>query len=128
LSHTRFRNAVPGFDRVPNTIEGVAAAGLTWLPGDGWEAAIRVRYLGPGPLVEDDSVRSPSTTLVNAGVSKQMGTVKVGFEILNLFDVDAYDMVYFYESRLRSESVAVADIHFHPVRPLTAALSLTTGF
>jgi hypothetical protein len=128
LSHTRFRNAVPGFDRVPNTIEGVAAAGLTWLPGDGWEAAIRVRYLGPGPLVEDDSVRSPSTTLVNAGVSKQMGTVKVGFEILNLFDVDAYDMVYFYESRLRSESVAVADIHFHPVRPLTAALSLTTSF
>ena len=48
-SHSRFKDAPSDFDRVPNTVEGVAAAGVTWLPGDGWEGSLRTRYLGPGP-------------------------------------------------------------------------------
>jgi outer membrane receptor protein involved in Fe transport len=127
-AHSRFKDAPAGLDRVPNTVEGVAAAGVTWLPGDGWEGSLRVRYLGPGPLIEDNSVRSPSTTLVNAGISKDFGTFEIGLDILNLLDAEDYDMVYFYESQLAGEAAPVEDIHFHPVHPRTAVLNLKAKF
>ena len=128
FSHSRFKDAPSDLDRVPNTIEGVAAAGVTWLPGDGWEGSLRVRYLGPGPLIEDNSVRAPSTTLVNAGISKDLGNFKIGLDILNLLESDGYDMVYFYESQLASESSPVEDIHFHPTHPRTFVLNLKAKY
>ncbi|HOZ27029.1 MAG TPA: TonB-dependent receptor [Hyphomonadaceae bacterium] len=127
-SHSRFKDAPSNFDRVPNTVEGVAAAGVTWLPGDGWEGSLRVRYLGPGPLIEDNSIRAPSTTLVNAGISKDLGNFKIGLDILNLLESDGYDMVYFYESQLASEASPVEDIHFHPTHPRTFVLNLKAKY
>jgi hypothetical protein len=127
-SHSRFKDAPSGFDRIPNTVEGVAAAGVTWLPGDGWEGSVRVRYLGPGPLIEDNSVRAPSTTLINAGISKDFGQFEVGLDILNLFDAKDYDMVYFYESQLAGETTPVEDIHFHPVHPQTFVVKLKASY
>lgn len=128
FSHSRFKDAPSNFDRIPNTVEGVAAAGVTWLPGDGWEGSLRVRYLGPGPLIEDNSVRAPSTTLVNAGISKDLGSFEIGLDILNLLDADDYDMVYFYESQLATEASPVADIHFHPTHPRTFVLNLKAKY
>ncbi|MBK8839500.1 MAG: hypothetical protein IPO30_12585 [Hyphomonadaceae bacterium] len=87
-----------------------------------------MRYLGPGPLIEDNSVRSPSTTLVNAGISKDFGSFKIGFEVLNLLDGEGYDMVYFYESQLANEAAPVEDIHFHPVHPQTFVLNLKAKY
>lgn len=127
-SHSRFKDAPSNLDRVPNTVEGVAAAGVTWLPGDGWEGSVRVRYLGPGPLIEDNSVRAPSTTLVNAGISKDFGSFEVGLDVLNVFDAKDYDMVYFYESQLPGEAAPVEDTHFHPVHPQTVVLSLKAKY
>ena len=127
-SHSRFKDAPSDFDRVPNTVEGVAAAGVTWLPGDGWEGSVRVRYLGPGPLLEDDSVRAPSTTLVNAGISKDFGNFEIGLDLLNLLDANDFDMVYFYESQLQTEVAPVEDIHFHPVHPQTFVLNLKAKY
>lgn len=127
-SHSRFKDTPAGLDRVPNTVEGVAAAGVTWLPGDGWEGSLRVRYLGPGPLIEDNSVRAPSTTLVNAGISKTFGQFEIGLDILNLLDAQDFDMVYFYESQLQGEAAPVEDIHFHPVHPQTFVLNLKAKF
>ena len=127
-SHSRFKDTPAGLDRVPNTVEGVAAAGVTWLPGDGWEGSLRVRYLGPGPLIEDNSVRAPSTTLVNAGISKDFGQFEIGLDILNLLDAQDFDMVYFYESQLQGEAAPVEDIHFHPVHPQTVVLNLKAKF
>jgi outer membrane receptor protein involved in Fe transport len=127
-SHSRFKDAPSNLDRVPNTVEGVAAAGVTWLPGDGWEGSLRVRYLGPAPLLEDNSVRASSTTLVNAGISKDLGRFEIGFDILNLLEAEDFDMVYLYESQLLGEAAPVEDIHFHPVHPRTIVLNLKAKF
>ncbi|MDP3736504.1 MAG: TonB-dependent receptor [Hyphomonadaceae bacterium] len=127
-SQSRFEDAPSNLDRVPNTVEGVAAAGVTWLPGDGWEGSLRVRYLGPAPLLEDNSIRAPSTTLVNAGISKDFGRFEIGLDALNLLDSDDYDMVYFYESQLQGEANPVEDIHFHPTHPRTFVLNLKAKF
>ena len=127
-SHSRFKHAAAGVDRVPNTEERVAAAGVSWSPGDGWEGSLRVGYLGPAPLLEDNSVRAPSTTLVNAGLSKDFGNFEIGLDILNLLDAKDFDMVYYYESQLQGEAAPVEDIHFHPVHPQTFVLNLKAKF
>jgi hypothetical protein len=46
-----------------------------------------------------------------------------------LFDRRASDIDYYYQSRLPGESVGgVNDIHFHPVEPRSARLTLTYNF
>ena len=48
--------------------------------------------------------------------------------IFNLFDTDANDISYFYESQLPGETQPVADIHFHPVEPRTLRVTATIQF
>ena len=47
---------------------------------------------------------------------------------MNLLDAKDYDMVYFYESQLANEAAPVEDIHFHPVHPQTAVLTLKAKY
>ena len=88
---------------------------------------MRLRYFGPRPLTEDNSVRSGSSSLINAklayAATKQ---VRLGFEVLNLLDRKVDDITYFYASRLPGEAPSgVEDRHFHPAEPRTLRLSLT---
>jgi hypothetical protein len=76
----------------------------------------------------DNSIRASSTTLVNAGISKDLGRFEIGLDILNLLEAEDFDMVYFYESQLQGESAPVEDIHFHPVHPRTFVLNLKANF
>ena len=54
--------------------------------------------------------------------------VKLGAEVLNLFNRKVDDITYFYESQLRGEAAAVADKHFHPVEPRSLRLSAALHF
>ena len=43
--------------------------------------------------------------------------VEIGAEVFNLFDQEASDVDYYYESRLPGEPLSgFADIHFHPLQ------------
>jgi hypothetical protein len=46
---------------IPGSIESVISAGLTYRADCGFFGSVRLRYFGPRPLIEDDSVRSPET-------------------------------------------------------------------
>ena len=94
-----------------------------------WSAGARLRYLGPGALIEDNSVRSDPTTLLNVQVGYQFTQqIKGVIEVLNAFDEKANDITYFYESQLRGEAGPVSDIHFHPVEPRTLRAMVIVKF
>ena len=64
----------------------------------------RVRYFGPRPLIEDDSVRSRATTLVNLEAGcKLRKTARLSLDVFNLLNASASDIDYYYTSRLRGE-------------------------
>jgi hypothetical protein len=85
--------------------------------------ALRVRHFGPRPLVEDGSVRSRASTLVNGILGYDFGNgLRLAVEAFNLLDEKASDIDYFYESRLPGEAEPVEDIHFHPAEPRSARL------
>ncbi len=128
-SQARFTDDDPAGDRIPGAVEGVASAGLTYNPPQGWNGGLRLRYFGPRPLIEDNSVRSEATFLVSADLGYRFqGGLEASVEILNLFDAKDSAIDYYYESQLRGESSPVADIHFHPVLPRTIRASLVARF
>jgi outer membrane receptor protein involved in Fe transport len=127
-SRAKFSDDDPAGNRIPGAIERTASAGVSYVSGP-WSAGFRLRYLGPRPLVEDDSVRSPSSLLANLKAGYRFSkTFKSTIEVLNLFDRKASDIDYFYESRLANEPGPVADIHTHPAEPRTLRATLTVTF
>jgi len=116
-THARFDDASAGGRHIPNALDSVIGAGVTYVSPRGLLATLRVRHMGPAPLVEDNSVRAPSMTLVNAGLGYDFGRWSVGLDLLNLLDERGNDIIYYFESQLPWETQPVEDLHFHPVEP-----------
>ncbi|HUJ16908.1 MAG TPA: TonB-dependent receptor [Nitrospirota bacterium] len=128
-SHTRFIGDPVG-PYIPGSPEVVASAGASIDSIDGFLGSLRLRYFGPRPLYDDNSVRSDSSTLVNARVGyKFSNNWRLFLDVLNLFDAKVSDIDYFYVSRLPGEPPAgVADIHTHPEDPREYRLTLSASF
>jgi outer membrane receptor protein involved in Fe transport len=128
-SHARFTEYDPAGDYIPGAVETVVSVGLSIQRDLGWFGGARWRYFGPAPLIEDNSVRSHSTSTVNAQAGYRFSPrLSVMASVFNLFDAEASDISYFYESQLPSESQPVADIHFHPAEPRTLRVAATVWF
>ena len=122
-------SGVPG-NYIPGSIDKVASFGVTARDIGAWSGTMLMRYFGPRPLVEDNSVRSGSSLLWSARASYKIEPrTQVNLDILNLFDRKANDIEYYYASRLQGEPASgVKDIHFHPAEPRTFRVSLLTHF
>jgi hypothetical protein len=129
-AHARFREDDPGAPgrRIPGAVEGVISAGLTFHDAyGGWFGSVKVRYFGPRPLIEDNSIRSDSTTTVSARIGYKFNNgMIVRLDAFNVLNADASQIDYYYTSRLPGELAAgVDDVHFHPLEPRSFRLSLT---
>jgi outer membrane receptor protein involved in Fe transport len=125
LSSAHFTDSDPVGNRIPGAIEQAASVGVSLQESEPWSAGLRLRYFGPRPLIEDNSARSKSSTLVNMQVGYRISKpVKVSMEILNLFNEQVSDIDYYYASQLRSEAAPVNDIHSHPAEPRAVRLTL----
>ena len=91
-SHARFTEDDPAGDYIPGSIETVIAAGATIDVPIGIFGSLRTRYFGPRPLIEDDSVRSKSTTLVNLEAGYKYKNFRAQIDVLNLFDSHRHDI------------------------------------
>jgi hypothetical protein len=128
-SHARFTEDDPAGNSIPGSVETVLATGAAIDLPNGLFGSLRARYFGPRPLIEDNSVRSQSTTLVNLEAGYKFKSLRAQLEVLNLFDSRRHDIDYFYVSRLPGEPAdGVADVHFHPVEPRTVRFYLTYKF
>lgn len=133
FSRARFVDVPEGEDFIPGSLNRVISGGLSVNPpagvGAGPFGSLRLRHFGPRPLLEDNSVRSRSTSLVNAEAGyKFSDRFRLGLEAFNVFDAEVSDIDYFFESRLRDEPEPVEDIHFHAAIPRSARLALHVSF
>jgi outer membrane receptor protein involved in Fe transport len=128
-SRARFRDDDPAGDRIPGAVEGVVSAGVSILDRNRFFGALRARYFGPRPLIEDNSVRSRPATLLGAEMGYRLGeSVMLSIEGFNLLDAEASDVDYYYESRLPGEPDAgISDIHTHPEPPRTFRLQISAS-
>jgi hypothetical protein len=119
-TRARYHGTAPGEDRIPNALDYVLTGGISAAVTPRSVAQLTVRRLGPGALIEDNSVRSGSSTLTNLLYRYNFGRLSLFAEVLNVFDRRDQDITYFYTSRLPGEPAeGVDDIHFHPMEPRT---------
>lgn len=128
FAHARSRGVEAGQDRIPGAVEGVGQLALTAsrLGTNGaWEGALRLRWFGPRPLVEDDSVRSHASTTLNGRIGYRVAKdLRLELEGFNLANKRVSSIDYDYASQLRGEAEPHEDIHFHPLESRSFRLTL----
>ncbi|RLZ07237.1 TonB-dependent receptor [Acinetobacter sp. 2JN-4] len=136
-SKARFKNDSPEGNHIPGAIEKTLAAGFTYKLSDKLNFGGRLRYFGTRPLIEDNSVRSKSSTLVNLQSSYQFNKNLQGqLEIFDVFDRKINDIEYYYASCASqdlnsaacspssSEREGIFDKHVHPSEGRNLRLTL----
>ncbi|MDB5718699.1 MAG: TonB-dependent receptor [Sphingomonas bacterium] len=100
-SHSRYDNG----DYIPNAFDNAGQIGVSAIRGE-VEASVRLRHLGPYPLIEDNSERNKGSTVVNMRGAWKPGKLEVYAELLNILDSRDKDIEYFYESYIPSVDAA----------------------
>ena len=126
-TQARFTDEDPAGDRIPGAVEGVISAGLSFAElWGGIFGGVNVRYFGPRPLTEDNSVRSKSSAPVSARLGYNFGHgLIVQVDGFNLLDETASQIDYYYESRFPVAASPEGGIHFHPLEPRSFRLAIT---
>ena len=126
----RFRDVDPVGRRIPGAMEGVASLAAAVDNLGPYFGALQFRYFGPRPLIEDNSVRSKSTTTLNGRVGyKVRPDLSVELEGFNLLNSKSSAIDYYYQSRLPIEGPdGQNDIHFHPIESRSARVTLNARF
>jgi hypothetical protein len=129
-ARARFRGFDPGGDRIPGAVEGVASVALSVDNVGPWFGALQLRYFGPRPLIEDNSVRSEATATLNGRLGYKVNDkIRVEVEGFNLTDARDSAIDYFYTSRLKGEpATGVDDIHLHPIESRSFRVNLLASF
>ena len=126
FARARSRGANLDGDRIPGAVEGVGQLALTVDKVGPWSGALRLRYFGPRPLIEDNSVRSKASATLNGRIGYRIGKdMQVEFEGFNLTNRRDSAIDYYYASQLAGEAAPVEDIHFHPIEPRSFRVTFT---
>jgi outer membrane receptor protein involved in Fe transport len=144
LSKARFTSTDPldpsAGPYIPGAIPVTAHFGAAIENLGPWSGALEFRYFSSYPLIEDDSVRSDPSLLVNLrGVYQFDKTWKLQLDVLNLFNSVSNDITYYYAScppnqigtagcPIGGGGEGVNDIHFHPTEPRQVRLTLIARF
>ena len=129
FARARFRDIDPTGDRIPGAVEGVASLAVAVDNLGPYFGALQLRYFGPRPLIEDNSVRSKSTATLNGRIGYKISPkLKLELEGFNLTNRRDSAIDYFYTSQLKGEAAPVADIHFHPIESRSLRLTLIASF
>ncbi len=128
-SHAQFTDGDPVGKYIPGAIRTTANVGITIDQIGPWFGTLRWRYFGPRPLVEDNSVRSSSSSVTNLRVGYRLSPkTEISLDVFNLFDNEVNDIEYWYDSQLPNETAPVFDRHIHPAEPRTFRLTFAHRF
>ena len=131
FARARFRDDDIAGRRIPGAVEGVASIALAVNNIGPYFGAMQLRYFGPRPLVEDNSVRSSGTVTLNGRIGYKINPkMRIELEGFNLTNRRDSAIDYFYPSRLASDPAGsvTPDIHFHPIESRSFRLTLTANF
>jgi outer membrane receptor protein involved in Fe transport len=129
FSKARFTEPLPAGQHIPGAIESAVSAGATVHELGPWSGAIFLRYFGPRPLKEDNSIRSTGATILNAQASWRFGrNLRLELEVLNLLDAKADDIAYSYTSQMQAEPAPVDGIHVHPATSRSGRASVVFSY
>jgi outer membrane receptor protein involved in Fe transport len=95
-----------------------------------WSGGLQYRYLGAYPLSSDGAVRGSGYGEWNGDIRYAFGgRWKLALGVYNITNKKANAAEFWYVDRLPGEPAAgAADIHVHPLEPISARLTLSDNF
>ncbi len=111
FARARFRDSDPDRvgARIPGAVEGVASMALAFDNVGRWFGAVQLRYFGPRPLIEDNSVRSSITNTLNGRIGYRVNPkTRIELEGFNLSNRQASAIDYYYALGCRARQQADA--------------------
>jgi len=129
-SQARFTDTDLAGSYIPGAASTTANLGLSWDGQGAWSGALRLRYWGSRPLLEDNSWRAPAAAWVNLRVGYRTSLREQwAFDVYNLMNRKVDDIAYAYVSRLAGEPAqGLMDAHVHPAEPRTWRIRWTHRF
>ncbi len=128
-ARARFRDAGGDGKYIEGAVEGVASVAAIIDNGGPYSGSLQLRYFGPRPLTEDNSVRSDATTTVNGKlgyrVSKDTKIELIGF---NLLDSKHSAIDYYSSSYTFGGTSNLSGRVFHPMESRNFRLMLITRY
>lgn len=129
FARARYRGSDPAGNRIAGAGEGVVSVAVAVDKLGPYFGALQLRYFGPRPLLEDNSVRSKSTATLNGRMGYKFNPkLTVELEGFNLTNRKASAIDYYYVSQLKGEASPVGDIHFHPIESRNFRVTLVANF
>ena len=130
VSRAKFIDVDPAGHHIPGSVQSVVTLGVSLHDIKRVSGSMRLRFFGPRPLVEDNSVRSSATSLLNGQISYRLRRQsRVVIDLFNLLNERASDIDCCYTSRLPGEpSAGIDDVHTHPALPRAVRVALQVGF
>lgn len=125
-----FTDDAPEGNDIPGAIKNVLQTGVSVDLDSGLFGSLRARYFGGRPLIEDGSVSSDNSTIVNLRAGYRVNDWTFQLDVLNLTDSDAHDIDYYYASRLQSDPAGaeIEGLHYHLIEPRTVRASVMYQF
>ena len=125
-----FTDDAPEGNDIPGAIKNVLQTGVSVDLDSGLFGSLRARYFGSRPLIEDGSVSSDNSTIVNLRAGYRVNDWTFQLDVLNLTDSDAHDIDYYYASRLQSDpaDAEIEGLHYHLIEPRTLRASVMYQF
>jgi hypothetical protein len=128
-SRARFRDAGSDGNYISGSVEGVASVAEIIDNGGPYGGSLQLRYFGPRPLTEDNSIRSDATTTLNGKlgyrISKDTKIELIGFNLLNS-QHSAID--YYSDSYTFNGTSGQSGRVFHPIESRSFRAVLITRF
>jgi hypothetical protein len=128
-ARARSRGYVDEGSYIAGAIEGTGQLAVTVDDGGPYSASLKLRYFGPRPLIEDNSVRSSSSMTLNGRLGwKIRKDLRLELEAFNITNRHDSAIDYYYASQLKGEAASVSDIHFHPIESRSVRATLIKNF
>lgn len=128
LADGKYINEPEGNNEIPLAPRVTSAGGLTAIFQNGFEGALRYRYIGSRPANESNTIQAEGYFITNLMLAYKFGIVKVFGSFENLLNAKWNEAQFDTESRLKWETQSVSEINFTPGNPFNVQLGVSVEF
>ncbi len=128
VTRPKARDEAEGQNYIPLAPTFSTIGGISYEMSNGFNTALRYRYIGDRAANEDKSVIAKGYFLADAVLNYRKQKFEIGLSAENLFNIDWNEAQFNTESRLIGETDPVSEIHFTPGTPLFVKMKVAFFF
>ncbi|MEY5049380.1 MAG: putative tonB-dependent receptor [Bacteroidota bacterium] len=128
LAKPRFVNEPIGQNYVPLAPTITSVAGINIVSKQGFNISLRYRYLGTRPAIEDNSIEAKGYFITDLVASYKVKKIQLGVTIENLLNKTWNEAQFATESKLKTESAPITELHYTPGTPFNIRVNVSYNF